>query len=159
MLFTDIILGTIVGAILWPIIQQVVDSTNRAVLGLIIGGMIGGAVSWARLGLYASQIIGASIGADIEPTDVNLGIVFVNALIQTVRGGAIGTVVALSIRSFSFVLTGAGIGLIFSLVCSLALRFLNQEFLSSALTSTHLTAAVFTFTLFFFGFLSSRERS
>ena len=157
MLFTDVLIGTILGAILWPIVQKVVDSTNRAILGVIIGGMIGGAVSWAQLGLYISLVIGASIGANVEPLDVDLGAIFLNALFQTARGAAIGAVIALSIRSISFVLTGAGIGLLFSLVVGLGLRFLNQELLSGVLTSTQLTIAVIVSVLLFFGILSTRD--
>ena len=157
MLFTDVLMGTILGAILWPIVQRVVDATNRAVLGLIIGGLIGGAVSWATLGIYVSLVIGASIGANVGPVDVNLGQTFLNALFQTARGGAIGAVIALSVRSISFVLTGAGIGLVFSVVVGLGLRLLNQQVLSNSLTSTQLTIAALISLLLFFGYLSTRK--
>ena len=157
MLFTDILLGTVIGAILWPIVQQVVDSMNRAVLGFIVGGLIGGAVAWARLGLFAGLIIGSSLGANVEPIDGDIGLIFLEALIQTVRGAAIGAIVVQSIRSISFVVTGAGIGLIISLMLSAGLRFLNQEILSGPLTSTQITIIVMIGTFAAIGLLSGRR--
>lgn len=157
MLFSDVLLGIVIGAILWPIMQQVVDSTNRAVLGLIIGGLVGGALSWARLGLYSSLVIGSSIGANVTPFEGEIGLIFLDALLQTARGAVIGAVIVLSIRSISFVLTGAGIGLMVSLFLSVGLRLLNQMFLEDPLTSTQMTLVVIFGTFIAFGVLSSRK--
>lgn len=157
MIFTNVLLGTIIGAILWPIVQRVVDSTNRAVLGLILGGLVGGAISWAKLGLYSGLIIGASLGANVTPFDDNLGLIFLDALIQTARGAAIGAIVVLSIRSISFVLTGAGIGLLTSLLLSVGLRILNQSVLTNPLDSTQMTLIVLFGCLITFGVLSGRN--
>jgi hypothetical protein len=157
MLFSDILLGTILGAILWPIVQQVVDSVNRAILGLIIGGLVGGALAWARIGLYAGLIIGSSLGANVQPIEVDIGMAFLDALLQTARGGASGAIIILSIRSFSFVLTGAGIGLFVSLILSGGLRLLNQTLLTDPVSSLQITLAVILGTFLTFGLLSGRR--
>jgi hypothetical protein len=157
MLFSDVLLGTVLGAIIWPIVQQVVDSTNRAILGLIIGGMIGGALAWARIGLYAGLVIGSSLGANVEPIDQDLGAAFLEAVWQTARGAAIGAVIVLSIRSISFVITGAGIGLIVSLFLSGGLRILNQTLLTDPLSGLQITLVVLLGSLLSFGLLSGRR--
>lgn len=157
MLFSDVLLGTVLGAILWPIVQQVVDSTNRAILGFIIGGLIGGAITWARIGLYGGLVIGSSIGANADPPSQELGVAFLDALIQTARGGAIGAVIFLAIRSMSFVLVGGGIGLITSLSLSGGLRLLNQEVLSNPLSGYQITLVVILGTFLIIAFLSGRR--
>ncbi|MFZ0543825.1 MAG: hypothetical protein WAM60_00205 [Candidatus Promineifilaceae bacterium] len=156
MLFSDVLLGTVLGAILWPIIQRVVDSTNRAILGLIIGGMIGGALAWGRLGIYIGSVIGSRFGANVTPIEQDLGLAFLAALIQTARGGVIGAIVVLSIRSISFVITGAGIGLLTSLLLSGGLRFLNQSLLHSSLSSLQITIIVLFGTFLIFAVVSGR---
>lgn len=157
MLLSDVLLGTVLGAILWPIIQRVVDSTNRAILGFILGGLIGGALAWARIGLYVGLIIGSSLGANIDPIQQDLGAAFLEALYQTARGAAIGAVIVLSIRSISFVIAGAGIGLIASILLSGGLRLLNQEVLSTPIPGYQITLIVLFGTFAIFAFLSGRS--
>jgi len=157
MLLSDVLLGTVLGAILWPIVQRVVDSTNRAILGFILGGLIGGALAWARIGLYVGIVIGSSLGANIEPIQQDLGLAFLAALYQTARGAAIGAVIVLSIRSISFVITGAGIGLIASLFLSGGFRLLNQAVLSAPIPSYQITLIVLFGILGIFVFLSGRS--
>lgn len=157
MLFTDVIIGTVLGAILWPIIQQVVDSTNRAILGFIIGGFIGGAIAWARIGIYVGQVMGSSLGASIDSVDIDLGLAFLNAIFHTARGGAIGAIIVLSIRSISFVFAGAGIGLLISLLLSGGLRLLNQTLLSNPLSNLQITIVVIFGTFILFGLISGRR--
>jgi len=157
MLFSDVLLGTVLSAILWPIVQEVVDSTNRAILGFIIGGLIGGTLAWARIGLYAGLVIGSSLGANVHPIDKDLGLAFLDALVQTARGGAIGAVIALSLRSMSFVLAGAGIGLMVSLVLSGGLRLLNQNLLTTPLTSFQITLTVILGTFLIIAIFSGRR--
>lgn len=157
MLFSDVLLGTILGAILWPIVQKVVDSTNRAILGLILGGLVGGALAWARIGLYVGLIMGSSLGANVGPVDQDIGLAFLDAIFQTARGAAIGAVIALSIRSISFVLTGGGIGLVVSLFLSGGLRLLNQTLLTDPLSGAQITLVVLLGTFLAFGIFSSRE--
>lgn len=157
MLFTDVLIGTVLGAILWPIIQQVVDSTNRAILGFIAGGIIGGAIAWARIGIYVGLAMGSSLGANVDPVDTNLGLAFVDAIFQTARGGAIGAIIVLSLRSISFVLAGAGIGLLISLFLSGGLRLLNQNLLTDPLSNLQITLVVFFGTFVAFGLISGRR--
>jgi hypothetical protein len=156
MLFSDVLLGTVLGAILWPIVQRVVDSANRAVLGLILGGLAGGALAWARLGLFASRVIGASLGANVIPIEEDLGLAFLEALLQTGRGAAVGAIIVLSIRSISFVITGAGIGFLTSLFLSGGLRLLNQALLTDPLSDLQITIVVLFGTFLIFGTLSGR---
>jgi hypothetical protein len=157
MLLSDVLLGTVLGAILWPIIQRVVDATNRAILGIILGGLVGGALAWARIGLYVGVVIGSSLGANIEPIQQDLGLAFLDALYQTARGAAIGAVIILSIRSFSFVLAGAGIGLNASILLSGGLRLLNQEVLSTSIPNYQITLIVLFGTFVIFAFFSGRS--
>lgn len=156
MLFSDVLIGTVLGAILWPIVQQVVDSANRAILGFIVGGLIGGAIAWARVGLYAGLVIGSSIGANVDPAQQDVGLAFLDALVQTVRGGAIGAVIILAIRSFSFVLVGAGIGLILSIFLSGGIRLLNLNVLDNPIPSYQITLIVIFGTFLIISFLSGR---
>lgn len=156
MLFSDVLLGTVLGAILWPIVQRVVDSTNRAVLGLVLGGLAGGALAWGRLGIFAGRIIGASLGANVVPIEEDLGLAFLEALLQTGRGAVIGAIIALSIRSISFVITGAGIGFLTSLFLSGGLRLLNQTLLVDPLSDLQITIVIFLGTFLTFGILSGR---
>jgi len=157
MLFSDVLLGTVLGAILWPIIQQVVDSTNRAILGFIIGGLVGGALAWARIGLYAGLVIGSSLGANVDPVQQELEQAFLDALVQTARGGAIGAVIVLAFRSMSFVLTGAGIGLLISLVLSGGIRLLNQQVLTNPIPGYQITLVVIFGTFIIISILSGRR--
>jgi hypothetical protein len=157
MLFSDVLIGTVIGAILWPIVQQVVDSTNRAILGFIIGGLIGGALAWASVGLDAGQVIGSSIGANGDPVQQEIGLTFIDALIQTVRGGAIGAIIVLAFRSFSFVLVGAGIGLIISIFLSGGLRLLNQNVLDNPIPTYQITLIVVFGTFLIISFLSGQR--
>lgn len=157
MFFSDILLGTVLGAILWPIAQQVVDSTNRAILGFIIGGLIGGALAWAQIGLYGGRIIGSGIGAASDPAQQVMGVAFIDALVQTARGGAIGAILLLSLRSISFVLAGAGIGLFTSLVLSGGIRLLNQEVLARPLPNYQITLIVILGTFLIIAIFSGRK--
>jgi hypothetical protein len=157
MLFSDVLLGTVIGAILWPIVQKVVDSMNRAVLGFILGGIVGGALAWAKVGLYAGLVVGSSLGANVTPLEGDIGLIFLDALIQTVRGAAVGAVIVQSIRSISFVITGAGIGLFVSLFISGGLRYLNQALLTDPLTSLQITLVVMIGTFAIIGLLSGRR--
>lgn len=157
MLFSDVLIGMVLGAILWPIVQQVVDSTNRAILGFIIGGLVGGAIAWARIGIYVGLIMGSSLGANVDPIEQDLGVAFLNALFNTVRGGAIGAIIILSIRSISFVLAGAGIGLFIGLFLSGGLRMLNQTILTEPLSDIQITIVVILGTMVIFGLLSGRR--
>jgi hypothetical protein len=157
MVFTDVLLGTVIGAILWPIVQQVVDSMNRAILGFILGGIIGGALAWAKLGLYAGLALGASLGANVTPFDEDIGLIFLDALARTAQGAAIGAIIVLSIRSISFVLSGAGIGLLISLFLSVGLRLLNQTLLTDPLTGGQITVIVLIGSFAAFGILSGRR--
>lgn len=156
MLFSDVLLGTILGAILWPIVQQVVDSTNRAILGFILGGLVGGALAWARIGLYVGLIMGSSLGANVQPVDQDVGLAFIDAVLATARGGAVGAIIVLSIRSISFVLAGAGIGLLIGLFLSGGLRLLNQTILTDPLSDLQITIVVVLGTFLIFGLLSGR---
>jgi hypothetical protein len=157
MLFFDVIIGATMGALLWPIVQRVEDAAHRATFGLIFGGLLGGALAWARLALVASTIIGAGFGASVAPIEQDIGLVFLEALFQTVRGAAFGALVLLSFRSLSFVITGAGIGLAASLVVSLAVRSFDQVIFPAPLTSTQITAVVILATLIVFGSLNARR--
>lgn len=157
MFFSDVLLGTVLGAILWPIGQQVVDSTNRAILGFIIGGLIGGALAWAQIGLYGGRIIGSGIGAASDPAQQVMGVAFLDALVQTARGGAIGAILLLSLRSISFVLVGAGIGLFTSLVLSGGVRLLNQEVLARPLPNYQITLIVILGTFLIIAIFSGRK--
>jgi hypothetical protein len=156
MLFSDVLLGTVLGAIIWPIVQRVVDSANRAVLGLILGALVGGALAWARLGIFVGRIVGASLGANVTPIEEDLGLTFIEALLQTARGAAIGAIIFLSLRSVSFVLTGAGIGLLTSLLLSGGLRLLNQTLLADPLSDLQITFVVLFGIFLTFGMLSGR---
>lgn len=157
MLFYDVLIGATIGAILWPIVQRVEDAASRATFGLVVGGLLGGALAWASLALTVSLIIGAGFGASVTPIEEDIGLEFLDALFQTVRGAALGALVLLSFRSLSFVLTGAGIGLLVSLLVSVAIRFLDQVVFSSPLTSTQITAVVVLATLITFGSLNARR--
>ena len=157
MFFSDVLLGSVLGAILWQIAQQVVDSTNRAILGFIIGGLIGGGLAWAQIGLNGGLIIGSRIGAASDPSQQHMGVAFLDALVQTARGGAIGAILLLSLRSISFVLVGAGIGLFTSLVLSGGLRLLNQEVLARPLPNYQITLIVILGTFLIIAIFSGRR--
>lgn len=146
-------MGFLMGGILWPIIKHDPNSADRGVLGFIIGALAGGALVWGRLGLQMASVIGSSIGAAARPGDAELWLAFYDALVQTLVSGAIGAMLILSLRSLSFVLAGAGTGLIFSLILSAGLRILNQGVLDSPLSSTQITLIVFFSIILFFGLL------
>ena len=157
MIFFDVIIGATIGAILWPIVQRVEDAASRATFGLVFGGLLGGALAWVRLALVVSVILGAGIGASVTPIEEDIGLAFLEALFQTVRGAALGALVLLSFRSLSFVLTGAGIGLLVSLLVSGGARLLDEVVFAAPLTSTQITIVVILATLIVFGSLNARK--
>jgi hypothetical protein len=96
------------------------------------------------------------LGANVIPIEEDLGLAFLEALLQTGRGAAVGAIIVLSIRSISFVITGAGIGFLTSLFLSGGLRLLNQALLTDPLSDLQITIVVLFGTFLIFGTLSGR---
>jgi hypothetical protein len=103
------------------------------------------------------MVIGAALGANTRPVDQDLGVAFIAALIATARGAAIGAIIILSLRSMSFVLVGAGIGLMVSLFLSGGLRLLNQMVLTRPVSDLQITLVVLFGTFISFAILSGRR--